>query len=300
MPRTHGNEGRGRKRIGREGFMANDDLIVKDTALMNASYNLNLVEQRLILLAISRSRSTGKGITANDYLEIHANDYITAFGADRSSTYKTLKDNCRQLFKREFSFVDGSARVLSRWVSSIRYHDEKATVSLIFTPEIIPYISALEKRFTSYQLNDVSRLTSAYAVRLYELIICWKTIRKTPVFDIESFRSRLGVEDHQYKLMSDFKKRVLDLAIEQINETTNIYVSCEQHKSGRKITGFSFDIVEKNFTPRDPNTVDWVDQEQKVTRKKITKQQAESMAKPGETWAELLARIGKEYHVTGI
>jgi len=214
--------------------MAKDDLIVKDTALMNASYNLNLVEQRLILLAISRSRSTGKGITANDYLEIHANDYISTFGADRSSTYKTLKENSRQLFKREFSFSEGSVRVLSRWVSSIRYHDDKATVSLVFAPEIIPFISELEKRFTSYQLDDISQLTSAYAVRLYELIICWKSIKKTPVFDIDSFRARLGVEDGQYTTMSNFKSRVLDLAITQINETTNIFIECHQHKSGRR------------------------------------------------------------------
>ena len=37
------------------------DLIVKDNALMNASYNLDLVEQRLILLAIVEARESGKG-----------------------------------------------------------------------------------------------------------------------------------------------------------------------------------------------------------------------------------------------
>jgi len=278
--------------------MYKDSLIVKDNALMNASYNLNLVEQRLILLAIARSRSTGKGITANDYLKIHANDYINAFGTDRSSTYKTLKENSRQLFKREFSFSDGSIRTLSRWVSSIRYHDDEATVSLIFAPEIIPFISELEKRFTSYQLGDISQLTSAYAIRLYELIICWRMAKKTPIFDIQDFRARLGVEKNQYRLMSDFKKRVLDLSIEQINQLTNIFIECHQHKIGRKIVGFSFSFVEKKVE-RDPNTIDWVD-EDKPKRKKISKQQAESMANPGETWSELLARIGKNYHVTGI
>ena len=44
------------------------DLIVKDNALMNASYNLDLVEQRLILLAILEARESGKGINANDLL----------------------------------------------------------------------------------------------------------------------------------------------------------------------------------------------------------------------------------------
>ena len=43
-------------------------LVVKDNALMNASYNLDLVEQRLILLAIIEARESGKGINANDPL----------------------------------------------------------------------------------------------------------------------------------------------------------------------------------------------------------------------------------------
>ena len=35
-------------------------LVVKDNALMNASYNLDLVEQRLILLAIVEARESGR------------------------------------------------------------------------------------------------------------------------------------------------------------------------------------------------------------------------------------------------
>ncbi len=45
------------------------ELIVKDNALINASYNLDLVEQRLILLAIVEARESGKGINANDPLQ---------------------------------------------------------------------------------------------------------------------------------------------------------------------------------------------------------------------------------------
>ncbi len=52
------------------------DLVVKDNALINASYNLDLVEQRLILLAIVEARESGKGINANDPLEVHADSYI--------------------------------------------------------------------------------------------------------------------------------------------------------------------------------------------------------------------------------
>ena len=45
--------------------------------------------------------------------------------------------------------------------------------------------------------------------------------------------------------MCDFKKRVLDPAIKQINEHTDITVKVEQHKTGRSITGFSFKFKPK-------------------------------------------------------
>ena len=47
-------------------------LVVKDNALIDASYNLDLVEQRLILLAIVEARQSGKGINANEPLTVHA------------------------------------------------------------------------------------------------------------------------------------------------------------------------------------------------------------------------------------
>ena len=72
-------------------------LVVKDNALMNASYNLDLVEQRLILLAIIEARESGKGINANDPLTVHAESYINQFGVHRVTAYQALKDACDNL-----------------------------------------------------------------------------------------------------------------------------------------------------------------------------------------------------------
>ena len=82
------------------------DLIVKDNALMNASYNLDLVEQRLILLAILEARESGKGINANDPLTVHAESYINQFGVHRTTAYQALKDACKDLFARQFSYQE--------------------------------------------------------------------------------------------------------------------------------------------------------------------------------------------------
>ena len=241
------------------------ELVVKDNALINASYNLDLVEQRLILLAIVEARESGNGINANDPLTVHAESYINQFGVHRNTAYQALKDACNDLFARQFSYQKINERgnienYRSRWVSEIGYVDNEAVVKLIFAPAIVPLITRLEEHFTKYELQQVSNLSSAYAVRLYELLIAWRSTGSTPVIELSDFRQRIGVLDTEYKRMERFKTSVLELAIKQINEHTDITVKYEQHKKGRSISGFSFTFKQKKkdnpSIERDPNTLD--------------------------------------------
>jgi plasmid replication initiation protein len=240
------------------------ELVVKDNALINASYNLDLVEQRLILLAIVEARESGKGINANDPLTVHAESYINQFGVHRNTDYQALKDACNDLFARQFSYQKINERgnienYRSRWVSEIGYVDNEAVVKLIFAPAIVPLITRLEEHFTKYELQQVSNLSSAYAVRLYELLIAWRSTGSTPIIELSDFRQRIGVLDTEYKRMERFKTSVLELAIKQINEHTDITVKYEQHKRGRSISGFSFNFKQKKkdstSIERDPNTL---------------------------------------------
>ena len=118
-------------------------------------------------------------------------------------------------------------------------------MKLIFSPAIIPLITRLEEQFTKYDIEQVRELSTGYAVRLYEILIAWRSTGKTPIIEIQEFRKKLGVLDTEYKQMNDFKKRVLDPSINQINDKTDIKVKVEQHKTGRTISGFSFKFKQK-------------------------------------------------------
>lgn len=240
-------------------------LVVKDNALMNASYNLEVTEQRLILLAIINARETHQGITSDSKLEIHANDYASQFHVTKEAAYKALKTAVNNLFERQFSFKEetkkGVGVVRSRWVSRIKYIDDSAILEITFAPDVVPLITRLEKHFTSYQIQQVTQLTGKYAIRLYELLIAWREVGKVPQIELSEFRAKLGVEDDEYKAMNHFKSRVLEPSIKQINQHTDITVSYEQHKRGRTITGFSFKFKHKQQSKveikRDPNTPDF-------------------------------------------
>ena len=68
-----------------------NELVVKDNVLINASYNLEVTEQRLIMLAIITARESGQGITADSKLEIHASDYASRFDVSNEGAYWALK-----------------------------------------------------------------------------------------------------------------------------------------------------------------------------------------------------------------
>ena len=244
-----------------------NSLVVKDNALINASYNLELTEQRLIMLAIINARESGQGITADSKLEIHASDYAKLFNVSADASYKALREAVNNIFNRQFSYTAEYKKtgkvgiVRSRWVSRIFYVDDLALLEITFAPDVVPLITRLEEHFTKYEAKQVAHLTSKYATRLYELLIAWREVGKVPQLELSEFRNRLGLVDSEYTAMSDFKKRVLEPSIKQINEHTDITVTYEQHKKGRIISGFSFKFKQKQQpkveAKRDPNTPDF-------------------------------------------
>ena len=219
-----------------------------------------------MLQAIVKARETEKGFYTKTPLSIHASEYEKQFGVTKDAAYKALKDAVLSLFERQFTFTelqDEKLKVVkSRWVSQIAYVDKSAEIQIIFSPAVASMCSRLERHFTSYDLEQVAKLTSKYAVRLYELVIAWKAAGKTPIFKLQDFREKIGLlDENEYKDMCTFKKYVLDLAVAQINEHTDIKLDYEQHKKGRTISGFSFKFKQKVKQQkieqqRDPNTAD--------------------------------------------
>ena len=224
-------------------------LIVKSNRLVEASYRLDLSEQRLILLAINQARDLGVSITADSFLTIRASNYAKIFGTDMPTAYKQLSGAVKTLYQRSVRLHDihpesGKARVIDvRWVSSVAYVEGAGLVQIKFTNDIVPLITVLESEFTSYKIKSVAQMTSTYAIRLYELLMQWKNSGVREI-DLEKFKQILQVEG-QYPALKDFKNRVLDLAITQINQFSDLDVSYENIKLGRKVTGFMFFFGEK-------------------------------------------------------
>ena len=223
----------------------NKQLVTKDNSLIGASYSLGVVEQRLIFLAIIEAREQKTLIEAGGLLRIYAQSYAKQFDVEKHTSYEAMKRAVEGLYEAGFAYSkldERSGKIghyKSRWVDKIGYIDDLGCVELVFASDVIPLITRLEARYTEYELKQVVGLQSEYAIRLYELIIQWRSVGKTNPISLTELREKLGLVD-EYKRIEAFKRRVLDLAVKQINEHTDITVEYEQHKQGRVITGFTF------------------------------------------------------------
>lgn len=227
------------------------DLVVKTNRLNMAIQNLSLIEVRIIQLAIIDARETEKGLSTDKPLVITASRYAQAFDVSRQTARQAILDAEQTLFERRFTFIDDTDGnpVKSRWLQRVKYLNDEAAIEICFTYDVVTEITridGIERYFTQYLLQQTSQLKSIYSVRLYELLVQWKEAKKTPVFDLNTFRGQLGLGVNEYKVMGNFKLRVLDMAVNEINEKTDLKVSYEQTKKGRKIVGFQFKVLVKS------------------------------------------------------
>ena len=227
------------------------NLVVKTHRLNTVIQNLSLAEIRLIQLGIVDAREKNQGLSADIPLRIPAKRYAEMFRTSLQTAYQILIEAEEQLFDRRFSFIDeyDGNKVKSRWLSQVKYLKGEGAIEVIFTPAVVKEISrinGIDNFFTKFALEHIADFDSVYSVRLYELVNQWRQAKHTPMFELTMFRLQLGVNPEDYKRMSDFKRRVLDASVKEINKKSDLKIGYEQEKNGRTIIGFKFNVEVKS------------------------------------------------------
>jgi len=263
-------------------------LVVKSNHIIEASYRLSVAEQRVILSAISQVRRD-KPVTDEVLYTVTAAELAELCGTDPKTAYRDLQNAAERLQTRRVSLVlepDGVTirsrrRRVTCWVQTVDYIDQEGRIEMRFGKDILPYLTGLQREFTRYALSDVAKMTSAYGIRLYELLVQWSGGHREVA--LEDLRRWLQLED-RYPSIKDLKRRVLDPAIEQINEHSPLMVSWSQRKTGRKVTHLTFDYCLKK--PPEKLT--------KPKRKaRLTEAEVAHLSRPGESWEEARKRLGQ-------
>lgn len=219
-----------------------------------------------------------------------ANELRKLLNANAGSFYSQLEPVAINMTSRTLGFSDpnknGGVFDYISVVDRARY--ENGTFSIFYNSDVKEYLSDFKANFTVLELPIMLKFKNVYSFRLYELLSSKSYYRKgipkelkTQVFNIEFNLSELKLDmgvvnaeldavrkelnnkqapnfdravekspEKKFNTWYEFKRSVLDLAIKEINEKTDMKVTFSPLKGGRggKVYGVEFivDLTGRN------------------------------------------------------
>ncbi len=262
----------------------NKQLVVKSNALVEASYRLSSIEQKIILTLATKIKKDDK-----EFREYYFNLRSMAkfLGLNSNADYDYLREVTRNLLSKVIEIKTENALLQTHWLESVKYFDNNSTVGLRFNPELKPFLLQLKKNFTKYQLKYAIQLKSKFSIRIYELLKQYEGIGSR-LLSLEDLREYLGIKGDEYSLYGDFKRKVIKVAQKELNAKTDISFDFEEIKTGRKVTDLKLVIV----SSKTPETT--LDPSADINEQDLFSL-AQSVEKQSDSLRDLVSLLPEEY-----
>ena len=217
------------------------DLEVRHSnVLTNARFEYSELQLDLFFFIISGLRKSQDSLVYR--LDIKELSALTKTQYHLPHLMEATKGMMKQVFSQNTERGPGQFTMLQ----SVVYLTGTRIIEIKLTDEVLPYLFDLQDNFTSLGLQAALRLTSKHAKRIYQLCSQWKDLGKTKRYEIQEFKRKLGLIDKEgnekLKGYKDLRKTVLDVAVKQINEHTELFITCDPVKEGRAVKYLSFTV----------------------------------------------------------
>jgi len=222
-----------------EGSNMNKSMIVtQGYELVNGKYKLSSSELKFILIVISQIDSK-QDDDLDEYI-IKLSELEDKLQSKQNETH--LKQFAKKLMSKPLEVnLEGGGFEIYNWFSKVRYKDGLFTVRI--DKDLKPYLLQLKKRFVKYNLKYVLQFESQYSIRIYQFLKEYEKLKKR-YFDVEELQDLLQVPK-SYRRYDNFKRKVLEVAEKEINEHTDLFITFEEEKKGRKVVRLIFRIFTK-------------------------------------------------------
>lgn len=256
----------------------------KSNFLISAKYSSSLLENKITAISLEKiySGDYSRDKHGRIYTHTTGKELRMLMNANNGSFYQQLEPVAQNMTARTIGISDPDHNGgMFDYISVIdRAKYVNGVFTVYFNPDIENYISNLKSNFTILQLSVMLKFKSAYSFRLYELLSSRAYHQKghenePDIFDIQFGLSELKLSmgvvnaeldsvrrelnnhnkpnydkavekspEKKFNTWYEFKRGVLDTAIKEINEKTEMAVTFIPLKGGRgaKVYGVAFKV----------------------------------------------------------
>lgn len=221
----------------------NQTSINKHSALIAIQNRYTLSQRKLINPLLLIALLSLKKHPSQQTFTVKISD-LRKYAVINNTNIKTLKEDLRILRKQEikFNFFDKSND--KRWdcfgfLADVTMKDGILEYSF---PRQIKETMLFPEMYAKINLNLNGLFESIYSLVIYEYAKDYINV-SIPIMELDNFREFLGIRN-KYKEIGNLKRRVLNVAVDEINKKTDISIGYKLIKSGLKFTHIKFTASE--------------------------------------------------------
>lgn len=221
-----------------------DYQVVKANELIQRTrYSLSLQEQKSLAYVISLIKPTDTLLQEYEF-DIRHYCKVCEIDYNNGGNYAYVKKTLKSLRDKSFwiTLEDGTETLCS-WVNKVWCNKRSGKARIRLDDDLAKYLIGLSQQFTKYELINTLPMKSQYSFRIYELMKSYAFAGRK-IFELEDLKKKLMAE--VYKRYVDFRRYVLDVAMEEINKYTDLEVFYEPLKQGRKVKEIIFHIKKRD------------------------------------------------------
>jgi plasmid replication initiation protein len=218
-------------------------MVVQDNSLIMANYNMTALEQKVFLIMLSTIKKDTKNLMSTSF---RVKDIADLLRIAPEPLYRDLPKVCKSIVGKvvEIKKSNGDWEIFNI-VSYAKYKNKQGLITLEINSKAEPYLLELKDFFTAFQLRNALNLDSKYSIRLYQLSKS-NIYRKSFVIELDDLKEKLKLTQKSYNLFSNIRTKVLEPAIEEINQKTDINIGIEYIKAGKSVNAIKFNLKQTN------------------------------------------------------
>ena len=219
-------------------------LVVKaNEMIQKARYDLNITELKILAFVFSKVKPNDTELQEYSF---PVKDFCQVCGIDYANgrNYQRIKDTLKGLRDKSFWVMDENGReTLVGWLQKARINKGSGRITVKLDEDMQKYVLGLFNNYTQYELLSTLPMKSAYSFRIYELLKSY-AFTGHHIFSIDDLKKKLAAE--HYTNFKDFRRKVIEIAVKEINLYTDIEISWEPITYGKKVIEVDFHIKQRD------------------------------------------------------